>query len=128
MPNEGPIKYSLQRQRPLGREKPPYPTRCHNHHRDSFYEQNILKVNSRGSLKNTHSAPNECSIFDFFPPFSFFCHFHAWAPGFPWKPYGNGREKGEITPQIQVQNPNGCTVNLIEEGDGIRCRAGGRET
>lgn len=53
MPNEGPIKNSLQRLRPLGHEKPLYPTPCHYHYHDSFYEQNILKVNSRGSLKNT---------------------------------------------------------------------------
>lgn len=75
MPNEGPIKYSLQRQRPFGREKPPHPphpTACYYHYRDSFYEQNILKVNNRGSLKNTHSASNECSIFDFLSfPFFF---------------------------------------------------------
>lgn len=84
MLNVGPIKFSLQRQRPLGREKPPLPpTPCHYYHSDSFYEQNILKVNSRGSLKNTHSAPNECSIFDFLS--LFFCHFHAWAWGFQWK-------------------------------------------
>lgn len=79
MPNEGPIKNSLQRQRLPGREEhpatathplTPHPNPCHYHRRDSFCEQNILKVNSRGSPKNTHSAPNECSIFDSLSSFS----------------------------------------------------------
>lgn len=60
--------------------------------------------------------------------FPFFLPFPCLRLGFQWKPYGNGGEKGEITPQIHEQNTNGFTVNLVEGGDGIRCGAGGRET
>lgn len=91
MQNEGSIKNSLQRLRPSGHKKALQPAPRHAHHRYSVYEQNILKVNSRGSLKNTHSAPNECSIFDFLSFFSAIS-----MPGlrvFSEKPYGNGGEK-----------------------------------
>lgn len=119
MLNEGPIKYSLQRQRPLGREKPPKP------HPllllpPWFFIWAEYSQSEWQRISEEHTLSPQW-MFNIWFSFLFFCHFHAWAWGFQWKPYGNGREKGEIAPQIHERNTNGCMVNLT--GWRIRCWA-----
>ena len=116
MQNEGPIKCSLQRQRPHGHEKPP-PTPPPPH--PPLPPHSMSRIFTKWiaeELRRTHTRPpNECSIFDFLYGFFWDYYSHAWARGVQWTPCGTGGDKAE-TPPIRGQDP--CR-HRDSQGDGV---------
>ncbi len=95
MPNEGPIKYSLQRQRPLGREKPPHTPPLATTTTVMLYMSRIFSKWMGEDLWRTHTQPPmNVQYLIFFP---FFLPFPCLGLGFSvktiWKWKGERRNR-----------------------------------